>query len=196
MSTVATGARQTLSAGVPACILVALLAGLLCLGCEKQRDWTPGPEETSTRFLDREVAEALAALDEAQRKPTSDSAVAARSLVKVRAPLLRLRDYYLPMLEARASAYNALRWYHLGDSRRALDELQALESVLLGISDRQDPQLSREVEPSLEMVVAARAAVRAGRPEAGELIERLGSRTNLMLLKGDLVLHGSSLDER
>jgi hypothetical protein len=175
-------------------LLLAAACGLSCLGCNPEIDWTPGPEETTTSFLATEVEEAQAALDEAQQDVVTDPEAAAESLARARSALVRLQDYYLPLLEARARAHNALLWYRHGEADRVLDELAAIESVFLAVSDRHDAQLSRELDAPLEMVVGASAAVRAGRADAAELIERLASRTNQMLLKGGLVLGGSALE--
>lgn len=180
-----------LSAGAAALFLAAFLA-VVCMACEARHDSVLVPGQTSTRFLGREVEEALHAVEEVQDKLQEDPAGAEARLVLARLSLLRLRDYFLPLLQARESARDALLWHSMGNSRRALDALSAVEEILIEMNDRADPQLSRELGPSLETAVQARAATAARRADASELIERLAFRINLLLLKADLVLgpHG------
>jgi len=175
--------------------VLLLVLGCLLAGCGAGHDWTPGPEETSTRFLDAEVEEALRSLDGVEVALREDPEKVAPTLDDARYPLLRLRDYYLPLLQARGSAYNALRWYYLGKPRRTLGELEAIESILFRINDRGDPQLSRELDSPLETLVDAAAAVRAGRADAPKLLESLGSQIHLMLVKGGLALRETELGE-
>lgn len=175
------------------------LSGLVALGllaCQRpQAPWTPVLEETSTRFLETETGRALESIEQAQGVLAQDAASARRHLDTARSSLLRLRDYYLPLLKARGSAYNAYRWLHMGDERRVLRELATIESLLLKINQRGHPHISRELEPVLEIVVKTEAAVTAGRGDAAELIETLASHINMLQLKGDLALHGSELGE-
>lgn len=188
----AAGSRP--KARLPTGLLLVFLAGVLGLGCHELDSWAPAPDETSTRSLELEVEKALAALDEAQSSLPDKPAEVGTSLDEARRSLVRLRDFYLPLLQARRRAYSALAWFHLDTRQRCVDELKQVESILLAISDSGDPQLSRELDPPLQTVVAARAAVRAGRTEAPKLIESLGSQLNLLLIKGDLALHGTRLE--
>jgi hypothetical protein len=171
---------------------IAVLAG--SGGCGRQAHWLPYPEETSTRFLHEEVGEALAAVEAAAASIRTDPAAAERAVAEARVSLLALEGYYLPLLETRGLAYNALRWYRLGEPSKALEALDEIEQTILEISDRGDPQLSREFDNPLETAVNAKAAVRAGRADAAKLLEQLSSRINLMLLKGGLVLQGTHLE--
>lgn len=179
-----------------AVVLLLLLLARLVARDDGGHDWAPGPEETSTRFLEVEVDQALTALDAAVGALPTDPQAARRSLSEARAPLLRLRHYYLPLVQARTGAHGALRWYHLGEPRRALEELQRVEEVLLEMSALGDPQLSRELDEPLERVVQARAAMTATRSDAPGLLEGLGSRINLLLVKGGLAIHGTQLEGR
>lgn len=186
------GGGVALVAGSFALIVVAVC----CLGCNQEQVWTPGPEESSTRFLQHEVEQALAALEDARTSLGENPEATGRSLARARRPLLRLHHYYLPLLQAREAAYNALYWHHRGDERRTLEELKVVETVLLEFSDQGDAHLSREFDASLETVVDARAAVRAGRGEASGLLESLATYLNLLLLKGDLALQVTEFDGR
>jgi hypothetical protein len=177
-----------------AVVLFLLVLCYLLAGRESGHDWTPEPQEASMRFLDAEVEEALNALRKVESALPGDPEAARRAVAEARAPFLRLRFYYLPLIRARGGAYDALRWHHLGAPRRALDELQRVEEVLLGMSALGDRQLSRELDESLNTVIRARAAVEAERSDAPRLLEGLGSRINLLLVKGGLALHGTQLE--
>lgn len=173
------------------------LVVVLILSCRQQPpEWTPVLEQTSTRYLETETDRALEAVEEARKTFSQDPATSRRHLDEARSSLLRLRDYYLPLLSARESVYNAYRWYHLGERTRVLRVLATIESLLLELGQRGGPHISRELEPVLETVVKAKVAVTAGRGDAPDILERLGSQINMLQLKGDLALHGSELGEQ
>lgn len=178
-----------------ACYLSGLVA-LLSLACQQPPvGWTPLLEQTSTRFLEAETESALESLENAEKSLTQDPVSSRDHLEEARLSLLRLRDYYLPLLRAREGAYNAYRWYHLGETDRVLSELASIESLVLELDQRRDAPLSRELESVLEDLVQAKSAVTADRADAPELIEKLGSHLNMLELKGGLALHGSDLGE-
>lgn len=180
--------------GVWLFVLIGLASGFVSsAACRPTADIPPPSERISTRFLDREVGEALTALDEVRAALHNSDRAAEAHLGRARLSLVRLRDYYLPLLHARDRAQNAQRFYELDDMQGTLSELSAIESLLLDVSDRAGPQLSRELDSPVERAVRARAAVKAGRREAGELIERLADQINLLLLKGELALQSTEL---
>lgn len=190
--TVAYRLAKALGLLLAAVLLVLLLSWLLAR--DNGNQWVPGPEEASTRFLNIEIERALTAVDAGMAALPADPRAARRSLSEAKAPLLRLRHYYLPLVEARTGAHGALSWYHLGEPQRALDELQRVEEVLLEMSALGDPQLSRELDEALQTVVQARAAVTAKRDDAPGILEDLGSRLNVLLVRGGLVVHGTQLE--
>jgi hypothetical protein len=154
------------------------------------------PDELSTSTLETELDEALEALVAAASALDSEPESARRLLTEARGSLLKLRLFYLPLTRARAAAHDAYRSYQHGEADRALRRFVEIESTLLSMSDRGDPQLSREAGSLLAEAAEARVAVRARRSDALKLLERLASRFDLLLLKGDLALQGTRLEER
>ena len=182
------------------CQLSGLLAGLLLVlspACQRQPDgWTPVADPASIRSLETETDRALESLEEARSVFIEDPTSARHHLNATRRALLRIRDFYLPLLKARQSISDAARRYRLGDREGVLADLAAIESALLNMVRQGHPRLSQELDPVIESVAKAEAAVTADRGDAPELLADLESRIQMLDLKGDLALHGSELGER
>jgi hypothetical protein len=139
-------------------------------------------------FLESEVERVLGAIREAREALPSRGEDARGSLDRAEASLLRLQDYYLPLLEARLRASNAHQLAASGDLRRAEDELADIEKALLTVARTGGTEMGREVRDPLDLLEEARLALTESSPEAPARLETLADRLELMLLKGDLVL--------
>lgn len=160
-------------------------------GPERIRALRISIDENATNVLDNELVRALEQLEALDREPLAEGGDEA--LEQARLALLRIRDFYLPLLAVRESARNALGQIRAGQRDQAAQTLERAESILLEVGHRGYPQLSRELEPLLEHLVDVRSAVAAERPEAVASLEQLDSRIEVLLLRGDLALQATRL---
>jgi hypothetical protein len=150
---------------------------------------------TSYRPLTVETERALAAIAQARRALRGDLTTADAELERAATGLRRLRDYYLPLVDARKHAYGAHLVQHRGDPQRAARELATVEDILLATAAR-DEHVARSLRLPLATLIQARSEVASGAPAAADRIEQLGREINLLILKGDLALAGSHLEPR
>lgn len=189
------GLRYAISSGKTCSPLrAAWILGLLALllgvwGCrESPEGWTPVLDETSTGFLETEVER----LDEHVRNALghldTDPARAKDELGEARMRIEHLRNYYLPLLEARQRAYNAYRSHHLGDEDRVARELNRIEEILASMAEQAEGSRLREIEALAEVLADARMASAAGPGEGRKELETLARWLNEAALEGDLIL--------
>lgn len=172
-------------------LLSAALA-LVAAGCDRRpAAWIPAPVETSMTSVRSEVEAAAEDLDSARGLLEADPAAAGQRLDEARGALERLLGYYLPLVDARARAYDACRHCSLGETHAAAAELDQIEVILLAVADRIGPHLEPEIARRLETVSDARAALTATPEQAPELLERLAHELNFMVIKGGLILPGA-----
>jgi hypothetical protein len=150
--------------------------------------WTPVLEETSTVFLETETARLLDHVRTARARLATDPPGAETALAEAQATLEDLRDYYLPLFQARERAYNAYRSLYLDDGARVLVELQRIEEILGAMAERAQGGGFQELQALGEALADARIAVEAGPGEAAPALETLARKLNQAALKGDLIL--------
>lgn len=153
----------------------------------------PPTTGTSYRPLTEETERALRAIAEARRSLREDPDAAEAHLQRTATSLRRMRDYYLPLVDARARAYDARFCQLRGDTRRAARELETVEEIFLAASAR-DEHVARCLRQPLVTLIQARSEVARGASAAADRIEQLGREVNLLILKGDLALAGSHLE--
>lgn len=168
-------------------LLATLLGG--SGGCESRPEgWTPVLEETSTVFLETETARLLDHVGTARDRLATDPAGAEAALEEAQSTLEGLRDYYLPLFQARERAYNAYRFLYLDDKARVLEELSAIEGILGEMADGVRGGGLQELQTLGEALADARLAVEAGPEEGAPALETLARKLNQAALKGDLIL--------
>jgi hypothetical protein len=169
-----------------------LVLGVLLLlpgGCRQpHQGWEPPLEETTTRFLQTEVGEAIKIVRDAQRYVRSKPELADERLDGAVRALERMSKYYLPLLEARERTYDAHRFLYFGEGHRARTELQAVEDILDLVAETGGAELLPAMKEPLDLVSEAKAAVMASSEKAPELIKSLAVKLDQMALKGDLQL--------
>jgi hypothetical protein len=169
---------------------VFLSVGLLG-GCDRPPDhWTPVLEETSTTFLETETNRALDGVQSALADIQTDPGRAEASLEKAETSLLYLRDFYLPLFQARERSYNAYRYFRLGNGVQVDRELELIEETLRSMVDAAGGAPHREIQELAEAVAAARIAARGEPEEAGAALEALARRLEQVVVKGDLLTGG------
>ena len=168
--------------------LVALSTGLL-LGCERvPDDWSPVLEETSTTFLETETARALERIQEVEDHLQSDPGRAEAALGEAKMALVYLRDFYLPLFQARERAYNAYRYHRLGEGARVDRELELIEETLGSMAETAGGGPNAELQALAELVAAARIAAKGSPAEAESALEALARRFEQVVVKGDLIV--------
>jgi hypothetical protein len=171
--------------------LVVLGTLLLFVGGCKQphQGWEPPLEETSTRFLQTQVENALRFVRSAQDDVRSNPEKAEQRLLDAVRALEGMSRYYLPLLEARERSYDAHRFLYHGERHRARSEIEAVEKILDTIAAAGGTALQPTMKDPLDLVSEAKAAVIAESENAPELIKSLAIKLNFMALKGQLELH-------
>jgi hypothetical protein len=165
-------------------LVLSVLLGL-SVGCKQPHPgWEPPLEETSTRFLQKEVDEALQLVRDALQE-SRESGQAEDSLRGAVRALSRMSQYYLPLLEARERTYNAHRFFYYGEQLRARAEMETVGTILEGVV-ADGPTLLPVMREALDLVSEAKTAVTANSDEAPELMRMLASKLNYMGLKGKL----------
>jgi hypothetical protein len=151
-------------------------------------NWQPILERSASQAMRSEVERAALTVESAAEIVDSNPDEAAVLLRAADRSLRHLLDYYLPLLEAREYSYNALLFFNLGELDRVEGELDRAESRLIEIAQLGQGRLLREVEPPLEDLEDARAALRADAEATHELLQNLTIHLNNMVVKGGLIV--------
>ena len=168
---------------------LVLISTVVSWGCDRPPDvWTPVLEETSTAFLDTETARALDGVQEGLAYLQSDPSQAASSLERAEQSLEYLRDFYLPLFRARERAYNAYRYFKLGEDPKVDRELRLIEETLGSMAEAASGGPNKEIQELAELAATARIASKSGPKEAGPALEALARRLEQVVVKGDLVI--------
>lgn len=169
--------------------LQAVVTLLVAGACERpDTNWEPARKETSVHSVGVEVERAASAVEAALSTVATDPHETAEQLRAADRVLRHLLDFYLPLVEAREYSYNALLFFTHGEVERAEDELDGVESRLEAIAESDHGKLLHEMEPPLELLEDSRTAIHADPVEASELLGRLATRLNNMVLKGGLIV--------
>lgn len=173
-------------------VLGLATATLLLSSCD--RPGSDGGGWIPVSRLQRQLAGALDRVDRARSALPNDTASAAAELDAVARELRRLREYYLPVIEARHQVHEAeLAATRAPQSAEAA--VDSAESVLLEIARTHGRHLERELRGPLERLGNARVALTAGeREEARRVLRNLGSHLESIFFRGGIVLEGSELD--
>jgi hypothetical protein len=173
--------------GTQRVILATLL--LFAAGCTQPHPgWEPPLEETSTRFLQTEVEEALLFVRGARTDFPGEPEQVERQLDGATRALERLSRYYLPLLEARERTYDAHRFLYQGEIHRAATEIESVEEILDRVAGTGGTKLQTAMKEPLDLVSEARAAVMAKSEEASDLLRSLAIKLNFMTQRSRLEL--------
>lgn len=164
-------------------VVLATLAGGACAGPE---GWTPVLEMTSTSHLETKVERSLEHVSRAREAVRADRDEAERLLGRAEAELRSLSREYLPLFQAKATAFNAYRHYLLGREGSASRELGRVEETFLELSDRVEGTLLQELERLEELVADARVELDADSGEAAEALLHLATELEDLVAKDDL----------
>ncbi|GAB4362812.1 MAG: hypothetical protein Kow0042_00140 [Calditrichia bacterium] len=181
-------------------IIVTLLTGFfLFMNCERfqknRQPWIPVFEDTHFTYLQTQSQKIQDAMDAIEQSIQSGSSEQAElSLAEARKFIQHLQHYYIPMTEVRQLIYDADRLYYLKRIEDARDKLQQAKSILLQISNPESPGLDRSLSEVVEMIDQLIFVMLNDPLQVPEKFQTLGRRTNIMLLKGDLILSESEFE--
>lgn len=150
--------------------------------------WTPVLEQTSSSYLHAEVRRTLVRVTAARQRVRSDPSDAIDLLDTAERGLRSLKDVYIPLLDARARAYNAYRHHYLGRDAEVARELEQIEESLVEVAGRVDGSVLAEVEHIQEFVGDARLEVQSGSSEVTAALRRLAEELEMAVAKADLFL--------
>ncbi len=168
----------------------------LLMSCSQEpgpKQWIPTLEKTTFIYLTDTVGKALKTVDETGNEINAgDSAQAHESLEKIRHSLLKLQFFDIPMTEFRQIIYDADRLYYLGRKDEAKNNLKKGKKILLGIVDAVGAPAKGSINEIIQHVEELEIALVHSPEKVGQILKTLGERMNLILLKGDLVLAGTT----
>ena len=159
---------------------------------DQPHPWKPVLEKTDFQHLDSSVEEIIKTmqilkgeLGHGHKKQSKAQLHHAMDLVLI------LKDYYLPVTEARQLIYDADRLLFLNQPRDAKHKLIQASKRLTGIEDSNENHAIKEPISKLDNLIReAILAIDAPRNQSFAKLETAGTEANLMLIKGELVLSG------
>lgn len=169
--------------------LVAVGALLALAACRQTPEGsTPVIEEPAVSFLATELSRTLDRVEEARLRVRSDPDRATELLDATAEGLQGLREFHVPLLEARARAYNAYRYHAMDRGADAERELERIETAVLDISRNAEGTAVAELERIAGLVAAARVEIGGASPGAASALRALVTALDDVAAKGDLFL--------
>lgn len=154
-----------------------VVSTVFTLGCNDappmDMDWAPVIETTSTPYLWREVVRAQSELEKARASLRADTGAVREHLDATEVHLQRLRDVYLPLLDAQARARNAYRLQYLGRDADAISELARIRTMIVAVSHQKSGRFRAELDRIRELEADARAQLEARSPSATDGLREL-----------------------
>jgi hypothetical protein len=167
----------------------AVAASLGLASCERPRMAAPIVEEPTASALRDVSASALehvrAAIPAVQAGAPGGEAV--DELRASEATLLKLTEYYVPLLDAHERSYRAYRLYYAEPSR-VESELERIETLLHDVVRDRGSEVEGPVDEALGMVEDVRSSMAAHSPAAAHHLDELARKLSFMLLKAELIL--------
>jgi len=173
-------------------ILSWAICVLFLLSCDSCPPWAPILEETSFRYLDTAVDQAIEAISSAKESVrTNKKQDGLASLAKAEHICLNLKKYYLPLTNVRHLIYDADRYVYLkktGEARKRLEESRVIvEKIDL---DFNEPSMEQSTEELIAMIEDCLLSLNGEKKTVMDKFGNLGHHVNMMLIKGELVLSG------
>lgn len=176
------------------CTLLPLI--LVSAACRKETPpvWKPVLENSDFQYLKDAHARVRAALETArQALSRKDETTAANALQQTSNQLARLEQNYLPITEVRQLIYDADRLYFLNRKDEAGQKLRQAKEILKTIGQKTGAPTSESVRRVVVMIDDLLGAMTVSQDDVPPKLKYLGEKINLMALRGELVLAGSSL---
>ena len=146
--------------------------------------------------MEASVLQGLAEIDtlenHLQLDPDSDNY---KSLLHAKQALLSLKEYYIPLTIVRQLVYDADRFFYMKNNIEAEKRLTAARKIIENMASLFGSDDFGKVFEEL-IVMIDTCMMHMDNPPGREFksLEILGSKVNLMLLKGELELSGNTLN--
>lgn len=164
---------------------------LLFIACDtRQPPWNPIFEDTSFRYLDNSIQNALKTLEKAEEQMRrQEPEDAAASLAAARQICLALKNYYIPLTEVRHQIYDADRFYYLKEEDTAKHCLEESRLIIENINQfAEGNAIHTALIDLVSMIDGCILSMNESPGMASEKMKTLGHQVNLMLIKGGLTL--------
>lgn len=130
-------------------------------------------QTTSTPYLWREIVRAQTELEKARASLPAETGAVTGHLDATEVHLQRLRDVYLPLLDARDRAHNAYRLQYLGRDADAISELAKIRTMIVAVSHQGSGRFRAELDRIRELEADARTQLEARSPSAPDGLRAL-----------------------
>lgn len=177
------------SSALPTILAGALTTLVSLASCERHQPGATIVEEPTASALHDVSAEALQQVRSAIRDVDA-SAPKGDVLQKLReseGTLLKVTEYYVPLLDAHERAYRAYRFYY-GEPSRVESELERIETILHGVVRDRGSEVEGPVDEALGLVEDVRSSMEANSLAAARHLDELARKLSFMLLKAELIL--------
>ncbi len=178
------------SSAVAAILAGALATSLSLATCERHQPGEAPIVEEPTASAVRDVSASALEKVRSAIQAVDDGAPKSEVLEKLRtseATLLKMTEYYVPLLDAHERAYRAYRLYY-GDPSRVESELERIETILHGVVRDRGGEVEGPVDEALGLVEDVRSSMEANSPAAAQHLDELARKLSFMLLKAELIL--------
>jgi len=173
-------------------ILIILPAVVFILfACEtRQQPWNPVFEDTSFRYLENSISDALASIEKARNQLRENQpADAAATLEKTKQVCLALKDYYIPLTEVRHRIYDADRFFYLKETVKARKTLEASRQIIKNINRfAEGAPIHSAFRDLISMIDGCILSLDENSGVTNDQLKNLGHKVNLMLIKGGLTI--------
>lgn len=181
--------RHSSFPSIPVGASALALAAYLSLSCERPLPAGMVVEEPTASALRDVSTEALEKLRSAIQalEGGAPPGEGLERLHQSEATLLKMTQYYVPLLDAHQRSYRAYRLYY-GDPSRVESELERIETILHDVVRDRGSEVEGPVGEALALVEDVRSSMEAHSPSAAHHLDELTRRLSFLLLKAELIL--------
>jgi len=157
---------------------------------ESSTPWIPVLEKTDFNYLESAVSRATKAVEEAMNSFQNGTKNESKAMQLARESLLELELYYVPMTKVRQLIYDADRLYYLGENDQMKTDLLEANKILTRITESRIYNLESSVNELILMIDELVLKLNESSPDVHKAFRKVGYRTNMMLVKGELIMSG------
>lgn len=156
----------------------------------RQQPWNPIFEDTSFRYLDNSIYNALENLEKAENQlKENHPADTAESLEAAKQICLALKDYYIPLTEVRHQIYDADRFFYLKNKDKARNCLEESRVVIEKMNTvAGGAAIHGALIDLVTMIDGCILSLDETSGKTNDKLKTLGHKVNLMLIKGGLTI--------
>jgi len=159
--------------------------------------WIPVLEQTDFNHLESAVSEATKAVEEALNTTSADGKNESKKALELAMrSLLKLKLYYVPMTKVRQLIYDADRLFYLGQNEQTKKHLAEANEILTHIAKSSIYNLEAPVNELILMIDDLVLQLNESSPNVNKAFRNVGHRTNMMIVKGQLVMSGQDSEKK